>query len=191
MRRDPQSGMTLVELLVAMAVTSIILVGLTAVFFNVSSRYEGWAKRLGTASTGPALAAAIQADSHRYVPCGDITDVQTFNLCPADRSDDSLVSSNWIVRYVVSGSLPYVISRQERGKTATFMVRSVSTTRPDFWADCYDGSGGATVAGHIHVYHLRIDDGAGGGDSGQTQPNSENFSVYYVAPWRPGCQSAP
>lgn len=189
MRRSPQGGMTLVELLVAMAVTSIILVGLTAVFFNVSSRYEGWAKRLDTASTGPALAAAIQADSHRYVPCGDITFVQTFNLCPADRSADSQVSSSWIVRYLVSGGFPYVITREERGKPATFIVRSVSGTQPDFWADCFDGGG--TVAGHIHVYHLRIDDGAGGGDTSRTQPDSENFSVYYVAPWRPGCQSAP
>ncbi|TMC07807.1 MAG: prepilin-type N-terminal cleavage/methylation domain-containing protein, partial [Chloroflexi bacterium] len=40
MRRDPQRGMTLVELLVAMAVTSILLVGLGSVFFNVSGQYE-------------------------------------------------------------------------------------------------------------------------------------------------------
>jgi prepilin-type N-terminal cleavage/methylation domain-containing protein len=183
MRRNQQSGMTVVELLVSMAVTSIILVGLTGVFFNVSSRYEGWAARLNTASTGPGLSAALQADSHRYVPCGDITDVQTFDLCPADSTDDP--ANDWVVRYVVSGGFPYVITREERGKPATFMVRSVNGTRPDFWADCFDG--GATVAGHIHVYHLRIDDGSGGG-TGNRAVDSENFSVYYVAPWRPNCQ---
>lgn len=183
MRRSPQRGMTLVELLVSMAVTSIILLGLTAVFFNVSGRYESWAARLATASTGPGLAAAIQADSHRYVPCGDTTDVQTFDLCPADRSADA---ANWAVQYVVSSGFPYVITRQQRGRPATFMVRSASETRPSFWADCFDG--GATVAGHIHVYHLRVDDGAGGGDGSRQAVDSENFSVYYVAPWRPGCQ---
>jgi type II secretory pathway pseudopilin PulG len=168
--------MSLVELLVSMAVMSILLVGVSSAFFNVTSRYQHWADRISTASTGGSLAVAIQADSHRYVPCGSYSHVQTLNLCPADDL------SNWAVRYAVSGPFPYVITRQEAGKPPAFVARSVNPTMPDFWADCFDGGG--TVAGHIHVYHLRIDDGAGDPPG---SIDSENFSVYYVAPWRPGC----
>ena len=179
MRRNGQSGMTLVELLVSLAVTSILLVGLAGVFFNVTARYQHWVDRLSTASTGSGLAASLQTDSHRYVPCGGFQDVTTFELCPADTATDP---RTWAVRYVVSSSRPYVITRElSSGGTPTFMVRSIDTAQPFFWAECIDSGG--TVSGHIHVYNLRTDDGAGN----TSNPNPENFSVYYVAPWRKGC----
>jgi Tfp pilus assembly protein PilW len=172
--------MTLVELLVSMAVTSIILVGLTGVYFNVTQRYQGWVNRLNTASTGADLAARLQADTHRYVPCGNFDHVTAFSLCPADQAGDT---SQAAVRYVVSDSAPYVITRQQgRNGPSVLMVRSVNPSQPKFWAECHDGGSGSTVSGHIHVYNLRIDDGTGG-----QSVSAENFSVYYVAPWRPGC----
>jgi len=174
-RRNRQRGMTLVELLVSMAVTSIILTGLTGVFFNVSSRYQEWSTRINAASAGAGLEAALQADSHRYVPCGLYQHRPTLNLCPADDT------ANWAVRYLISPSAPWVISREARGKPPAFMARSALRTAPDFWADCFDGGG--MIGGHIHIYNLRVDDGSG--DPGP--PSSENFSVYYAAPWRPGC----
>jgi Tfp pilus assembly protein PilV len=166
--------MTVVELLVAMFVTSVILVGLTGVFLNVSNRYQEWANRIQNASTGANLAAALQSDSHRYVPCGNVDHVSVFQMCPADDR------ANWAVEYVVAGTFPYVITREEAGKAPTLMARSVNPTPPSFWAECIDN--GITSSGHIHVYNLRIDDGAGG-----TSVSSENFSVYYVGPWRPAC----
>ncbi|HXM58851.1 MAG TPA: type II secretion system protein [Candidatus Dormibacteraeota bacterium] len=180
MRRHPQRGMTLVELLVSMAVMSIILVGLAGAFFNTTAQYQQWADRLGTASTGTALAASLQSDSHRLVPCDGMVNVlvQTFQMCqPDDRSHPAVL-------YSVSGHVPYVITRAEVGKSPAFMARGESSTQPEFWADCFDdGPRGSTVGGHIHVYHFRITDG----DGASGNPNSENFSVYYVAPWRPGC----
>jgi prepilin-type N-terminal cleavage/methylation domain-containing protein len=171
MRRDRQRGMTLVELLVAMAIMSILLVGLANVFFDVTARYQDWAHRLQTASVGAGLAASLQADGHRYVHCDSTplgAQVYTIELCPADATDSAAVT------YQVSSSSPFVISRQTGTKSAAFMVRSTGSTRPTLWMDCFDN--GSTLSGHIHVYYLRLP-----GDS--LDPNSgETFSVYYVAP---------
>jgi prepilin-type N-terminal cleavage/methylation domain-containing protein len=180
MRRDPQRGMTLVELLISMAVTSILLVALGGAFVNVSSRYQGWADRLGNAMVGPGLASSLQADSHRYVVCVPLrTRVTTLDLCPA------VPAHTVVVRYHVSGSAPYVITRESPvGGSQAFLARSLGTARPEFWADCADA--GNVVSGHIHVYNLRLDDGAGGSGA---SANSENFMVYYAAPWTPACAS--
>lgn len=180
MRRNPQRGMTLVELLVSMAVMSIILVGLSGAFFNTTAQYQRWADRLGSASTGLALAASLQADSHRYVPCGDIVNhatarMSTLGLCPPDNLSRAAVT------YAVSSRAPFIITRAETGKSPAFMARSETAGPPELWADCYDGGG--TVGGHIHVYNFRATDGSGIGG----ELSTENFSVYYVAPWRPGC----
>jgi prepilin-type N-terminal cleavage/methylation domain-containing protein len=177
MKRDWQRGMTLVELLVAMAVTSILLVGLTSVFFDVTSRYQDWAHRLQTASTGVSLAATLQADGHRYVHCDSTplrTHVADLALCAADDTGSAVVT------YHVTGTGPWVITRQPGTQAAAFVLRS--DTHPDLWIDCFDtksdGSAGSTVAGHIHVYNLRLPS-----DSLDTNPNDiETFSVYYVAP---------
>jgi hypothetical protein len=168
--------MTLVELLVAMAVTSILLVGLTSAFFNVSSVYQGWADRLQGAQVGTGVAASLQADVHRYVFCPPTQPpnwASDLYLCAADDL------GNPLVRYHVSGGPPWVITRQSGGKAATFMARSSGSLPPQFSIDCLDG--GSTVSGHVHLYRFRQGDGLGGS-------SIENFSVYYVAPWRSGCQ---
>lgn len=175
MRRDPQRGMTVVELLVAMAVTSILLVGLGSALVNVSSRYQDWANRLNTAATGNSLAANLQADGHRYVLCGAQGDQgQDLRLCNAN----DRLPQDAVVRYTIATSPPFLVIRhQPAGSSGAFMARSLSTVQPYFWVDCLDT--GNTASGHIHVYHLRIDDGAG---TTVGSAKSENFSVYYVAP---------
>jgi prepilin-type N-terminal cleavage/methylation domain-containing protein len=175
MRRNRQRGMTLVELLVSMAVTSILLVGLTSAFFNVSSVYQGWATRLQGAQIGTGLAASLQSDAHRYVFCSPTVPQQRsadMYLCAADNLGQHVVS------YHVSAASPWVITRQSAGKAATFMARSSGISAPKLWIDCLDG--GSTVSGHVHLYLFRQGDGLG-------ESSTENFSVYYVAPWRAGC----
>jgi prepilin-type N-terminal cleavage/methylation domain-containing protein len=173
MTRNRQRGMTLIELLVAMAVTSILLLGLGTVFFNVTNRYQDWAHRLQTASVGASLAANLQADSHRYGPCNQTqlsAPLLDLALCAEDQP------STAVVTYHVTGSGPWVVTRQQGG-AATFMLRS--DTQPDFWIDCRGN--GSTVSGHIHVYNLRSPN-----DSLDSNPADaayhETFSVYYVAP---------
>src|SRR2546429_654785 len=78
---------------------------------------------------GAGLAVAIQADSPRYVPCGNPDKVPTLLLCPADDIN------NWAVRYDVSNGAPYVITRTARGESPTFMARSTNPLRPELWAD--------------------------------------------------------
>lgn len=186
MRPNRQRGMTLIELLVSMAVTSMLLVALGGVFVNVSSRYQGLADRLNNASTGSALAASLQADSHRYVVCHGVQlnrNVDRLDLCPATAPDSP------VVRYDVSSSAPYVITRQSPiGGAPSFMARSLSTFRPVFTADCFNAGG--VVSGHIHVYYLRIDDGAGNNCTGNdVKAYCPNFMVYYAAPWTSSCGS--
>jgi hypothetical protein len=166
--------MTLIELLVGMAVTSILLVGLTSAYFNVSGVYQSWANRLQGASIGTGLAASLQVDAHHYVFCPPTAQglpAPDLYLCSPDDLNTHVVS------YHVTGTGPWVISRQVGTKT-TFMARSA--TQPELWIDCVGSDGGA-VSGHVHLYGFRQGDGLGG-------TSDENFSVYYVAPWRPGCR---
>jgi prepilin-type N-terminal cleavage/methylation domain-containing protein len=165
-----QRGMTLVEVLVGMVVTSIVLIGLTGVLYNVTGRYQAWVDRVNTASIGLGLAASIQADSHRYVLCaypGPGTD-QELDLCvPGD--------STPAVKYnIAGGQAPWLITRTEGSGTATFMARGLGS-RPYFRADCGQqstGQGPGAASGHIHIYQLRMDQ----------QGSRETYSVYYRAP---------
>ena len=172
--------MTLVELLIAMAVTAILMFGLAGVFLNATSHYQDWADRIADGSTGDILAANLQADSHRYVPCGQHQWVTQLNLCTAY----DLNPTDAAVRYAVSSAAPYIVTRQTPSTSAAFMARSQTSRQPQFWVDCSDN--GSTVSGHIHVYYMRLDDGAGG-----TNPQNvaQNFMVYYAAPapWGYSC----
>lgn len=166
MRRDPQRGVTLVELLVSMAVMAILLVGLGSALENVSGRYQAWVDRLTSASTGDALTTNLQADSHRYAPCSVGSLGQQLDLCAPDRPGIAVVS------YTVSGAAPYVVTRHQPAASAgTFVARGQTAAQPVFAADCLDAGG--TVSGHIVVNNVRT--------------NGSALSVYYSAPWRAGC----
>jgi prepilin-type N-terminal cleavage/methylation domain-containing protein len=64
-----QRGQTLVELLIGMAVAGVILGALAGVLYTVGTHSAQWTRQVDEASVGDALAAALQADSHRYPPC--------------------------------------------------------------------------------------------------------------------------
>jgi Tfp pilus assembly protein PilW len=62
----------MVEVLIAMAVTSLVLLGLTSVVFVGNNAYRAWAAPIQAAESGPPLAilaSNIQSDTHRLVPC--------------------------------------------------------------------------------------------------------------------------
>jgi hypothetical protein len=173
--------MTLVELLVSMAVMAVLMAGLGTILSNVTSRYQGWVDRIQAAQTAAGLAANLQEDSHRFVICSPFgQNLYQLDYClPQDLNTPQ-------VRYQVS-TAPFVITRQQPvGGTAEFMARGQTSTRPTFWADCATDRNDASVSGHVHVYDMRPYNGLGQkvGDPGYV---NANFSVYYVAPWRPGC----
>ncbi len=70
MRLGRQSGETLIELMVGITVAGIILGSLAGLLYTVNDRFEHWGARLDSATDGFSLANALQADSHRYYPCG-------------------------------------------------------------------------------------------------------------------------
>jgi prepilin-type N-terminal cleavage/methylation domain-containing protein len=157
-----QRGMTIVELLVAMVVTAIVLIGLTGVLYHVTGRYQAWIDQVNTASTGVSLAAALQADSHRYLMCA----VSRYELDFCLPNDPP---SKWAVQYLVTANSPYAITRQVAHDKIVFTGRGLKQDiRPHFSDDCIPATG--TVSGHIHVRDFRQDTGS-----------PENFSVYFRA----------
>lgn len=165
MRHRFQRGMTLVELLVAMAIMSVVLVALSGVLYDVTRYYQGWSDRIADASTGGALATAIQGDSNRWVPCRDFDHETEMDFCVPGASDRTAA-------YTVSrDGATYSIFRQDlsdgSGGKKVLLARGVPR-QPSFWTECHPAPG--TVWGHIHVYSYR------------TTGGTENFSVYYHAP---------
>lgn len=165
-RLRSQRGMTLVELLVGTVVTSIVLIGVTGVLYTVTGRYQTWVDRVNTASTGLGLAAAIQADSHRFVICHatNTGSDHELDLCVPGEGTAT------VVYRISGGSAPWIVSRQEGTASPTFMARGLGPTRPHFWVDCFQISLGVS-SGHIHIYDLRLD-----------KRSTESYSVYYRAP---------
>jgi len=156
--------MTLVELLVAMAVTAVVLVGLTGVLYDVTGWYQYWGNRLDDASTGAALASALQQDSERYPPC---------HTSPAQISFCIPGSETAAVTYTISPSgATYAIYRQDLPGGPLILMTRNATSHTWFWSDC--NPAGGTVSGHVHVYEYRTDG-----------RSTENFSVYYHAPIPP------
>jgi len=159
-----QRGMTLVELLVAMAVTSLVLVGLTGILYDVTRFYQGWSDRLDDASTGSAVAAALQRDSEHSIPCHTTDDhVQVLTFCIPGTST---VTATYTIR--ADGATWSVVRQGAPGGITVLLARSVPR-QPSFWSQCIPGPG--TISGHIHVYNFRTD-----------PRSSESFSVYYHAP---------
>jgi hypothetical protein len=104
----------MVELIVGMAVTSILLVGITGVLFSASTAYSRWIDRIETSGTGDVLAEALMADSHRYVPC--VAGRYELDFCfPKSTSRVAITYRNY-------GSGPYSIMREEKISPASSRV---------------------------------------------------------------------
>ena len=67
MGRRGEAGLSLVELIIGMGVTTLVLTGMVAVVFTITGTYNAWVDRIANASNGDVLAAAIQADAHRFI----------------------------------------------------------------------------------------------------------------------------
>lgn len=84
MSRGPaQAGVTLVELVVALAVIGIVLVGVTGIVFAANNVSRAWSQRVSDASVTAGLANQLQADADRYVACGQGSEL---DFCYADTS---------------------------------------------------------------------------------------------------------
>ena len=176
MRFRLQSGAVMVELLIAMAVTSLVLLGLSSVVFVGSNAYQAWAAPIQYAQTGPplgVLAAALQGDVHRLVPCqpsgnpSSTLDLCFPNLqsspCPLVRYSSSAGGSGFeLLRSTWSPAVCVPTSQQT-------MLRNLSAS-PTF--TLHSCSSGATSAAVIAVTGIQY----------PTTPTGRQLNVYVVAP---------
>lgn len=121
MKPRSQSGQTLVELLIGITVAGMVLATLAGLLYSVSDRFSRWGGRLDTATDGFGLASALQADSHRYVPCHpDVSDELQF-CQPTAGCPQAVSYSSQPLRDIPGTSLSrgtYAILRTEGGKSA-------------------------------------------------------------------------
>jgi hypothetical protein len=143
--RHSQAGLSMVELIVGMAVTSILLVGITGVLFSASAAYRNWIDRIETSGTGDVLAASLAADSHRYVICSQSSAQLDFCL-PGSSSTAAGVS------YRNSAGAPYTVLRKDLSSGNSRVVARGLASALVFHVHC---SKAANVdAGYIKVLNL-------------------------------------
>jgi hypothetical protein len=110
MRLHGQRGQTVIELLVGMAVTSIVMGVMAGLLYVASDRGSQWADRVNSAADGFALASTLQADLHSYFPCPGDTDsdadpnliLNTPGTTPNDRAVLYYASGNPAGRHEVT-----------------------------------------------------------------------------------------
>jgi Prokaryotic N-terminal methylation motif len=115
--RRSQAGLSIVELIVGMAITSILMLGITGVVFSANTAYSGWIDRIETSGTGDVLAAELAADSHRYVACSK--SVNQLDFCIPGASGTAPV-----VSYRTSGT-PYSVMRVASPSDSRVVVRNL------------------------------------------------------------------
>lgn len=162
MNRRCQRGITLVEMVIAMSVTAIVMVALAGVVFAANEVSRAWGQRTYLSQETPLLPNALQADAHRYPPCGAAGSGGALRLC--------LPNGEPAVTYAATGSCPCVLIRtDELSGSRTVVVRGL-LEQPTFTTSCTPA--GPVSAGAISLslrYH---------GDAAPQQP----VVVYFRAP---------
>ena len=131
-----QSGMTLVELIIAMAITAVVLAALAGVVFGANLVSNSWGQRTYLAETAQLLPNALQADVHRYVPCGTGAEL---DLCLPAQAGGPVGPK--MVTYTAGSGCPCDLVRvdSELG-TRTLVVRGLEAL-PSFTASCAQSGG--------------------------------------------------
>lgn len=141
-----QSGMTLVELVLAMTITAAVLAALTSVLFGANLVSSAWGQRTYLAEAAQVLPSALQSDVHRYVPCPGQPGAN-LNLClPGGTAP--------MVTYSAAPGCPCDLVRTDRQLgTSTLVVRALAQA-PSFTATCATvgpvDSGSITVVVRYH-----------------------------------------
>jgi prepilin-type N-terminal cleavage/methylation domain-containing protein len=163
-----QSGMTLIELLIGMAVTSFVLLGLSGVV-TVSYRVmDLWSQRIDESQTVDQLASWLQQDTHRYVVCGN--DGTTLQLCVPNSADQPVVT---YASTCTGGSCD--LTRQDGAGGSRVVGRGLAS-QPTFDMDCTQSANVDT--GHLTVSNLTY---LSAGSTSQA-PLRSGLSLYFRAP---------
>ncbi len=140
-RRNSQSGMTLVELILAMSLTAMVLAALGGVVFGANLVASTWGQRTYLSETVQLLPSSLQADTHRYVPCSGQATGTGLHLC--------LPGGPEMVTYSSGTSCPCDVVRTDtQAGSVTLVVRGLAAPA-DFSASC--ATGAAVDRGSISV----------------------------------------
>jgi hypothetical protein len=165
--------MTLVELVVAMSIMSILLLGIGSALF-VGYRAAGtWNERISQAETINQLAGALDRDVHVDVPCPWPSGTESLTLCkPGSDATGPAYSA------VVAGS-SWNIIRQAPGAKAVVLARRLAVA-PQFFAQCSEASNVDTGYVGVRDLHYPAAPRAQGGSPTVTSPPP--LVVWFRAP---------
>jgi hypothetical protein len=137
--------MTLVELLMAMAVTSIVLLGISGALMVGYHVVNLWGQKISEAQTANQLAGWLDQDLHRYVPCS--AQGVELDLClPGDPTGAHIVT---YTTSVPAGGCPCAIVRTDVQTGVQSVVTRDLVTAPLFDPVC--GTAGGAEPGYVNV----------------------------------------
>jgi prepilin-type N-terminal cleavage/methylation domain-containing protein len=145
-----QGGMTLVELLMAMTVTSIVLLGISSALVVGFHAADLWGQKISEAQTVNQLPGWLDQDLHRYVPCRGSGSGELDLCLPAGASNPS-------VRYTTSsggGGCPCTIVRRDVSTGAQWVVARDLISLPTFQQACGSTAASGVDTGYVEVANL-------------------------------------
>ena len=171
-----QRGMTLVELLMAMTVTSIIFLGITGVLMVGYHGAALWGQKITEAQSVNQVTGWLDQDMHRYVPCAQQAAGQ-LDLCLANQAGTSAV-----VTYTTSsssgGGCPCTMFRNDGVSGARFVVTRDLVAQPTFSTSCSNSATGSQT-GYVRVDGLEYEPSSQAPAPAATPPS---MIVYFRAP---------
>jgi prepilin-type N-terminal cleavage/methylation domain-containing protein len=146
-----QRGMTLVELLMAMTVTAIVLLGISGALMVGYHVAALWGQKISEAQTANQLSGWLDQDLHRYVPCSP--QGGELDLClPGDPAQNHMVTYK---TSVPAGGCPCAIVRTDVITGAQSVVTRDLVTVPLFVPRC--GTAGGGEPGYLEVSSLQYE----------------------------------
>lgn len=134
-----QRGTTLIELVVAISVTAVVIVGMAGIVFAANQVTRVWGQRTYLAEAAALLPNRLQADAHAYVPCKGSPDGAELHLCLPDGEE--------AVVYAASGNCPCEVTRTDHLAGTRESVTRNLVEPPLFQTSC--AAAGPVAAGRI------------------------------------------
>lgn len=163
-----QSGLSIVELTAALAVTTIVLGGIALTLQAAAGFYERSQSRVAAAAAGDRLGTAIAADGHRYLACA-----------AAGGLDFEVPEGGAVaVSYRVQGAGPYSVLRSGPLAGGDSTVAATLAAAPAFAVQLASPAAPGVTSGTVVVSGLRY------ASDPSTRPP---LSVYFRTPAGGGC----
>jgi len=169
-----QRGISVLEMVIALAVSSLVLASLVGVVFGAFALTRAWGQRIYESNAATLLPDQLQEDSHRLSICSaGAGPSPELDLCEAG-------TSTAVVRYgtnagcLIAGACDVTRTYLPSGGT-TVLARSM-LARPQFTVSCRAAAG--VSSGQVLVTELRFPPGEGGSPTSA----SESLVVFFRTP---------